>query len=342
MARPLRIDVRGGWYHVTSRGHNREALFLDGGDRAHLLELLEAATTRYGVEVHAYVLMPNHYHLLLRTPDANCSRAMQWINQSYATWWNRRHGRTGHVYEGRFKAILVEEGGWVLAVSQYLHFNPVAVRRLGWGKSQRAAEAQGLAVASPEQVALRVATLRNYVWSSYRAYAGYTEIPPWLSTKDVLSRVKGGRAGYRAVTEERLRQGRDEPVWSKVKWGAMLGSARFTEYLHKGLKVNAETSGKRQLRTRVNWSDVVRAVEDLKGESWDAFCNRHGDWGRDLVLTIARRHTGLTHGELATAAGGMAYATVAMSVRRMEERLKRDATLQSVRAAATNLLNIQT
>lgn len=342
MARPLRIDLRGGWYHVTARGHNREALFLDGRDRAHQLELLEAATERYGVEVHAYVLMPNHYHLLLRTPEANCSRAMQWINQSYATWWNRRHGRTGHVYEGRFKAILVEQGGWVLAVSQYLHFNPVAVRRLGWGKPQRAAEARSLAAPSPEQVALRLATLRDFTWSSYRAYAGYTEIPAWLSTRDVLSRVKGGRAGYRAAAEDRLRQGWREPVWSRVKWGAMLGSARFTERLRKGLKVNAETSGKRQLRTRVGWAAVVRAVEEIKGEPWDEFCNRHGDWGRDLALTIARRYTGLTHGELSAAAGGLAYATVAMSIRRMERRLRSDAALRAASVAATELLNIQT
>ena len=121
MARPLRVNIEGGWYHITSRGQNRERIYYDARDRNRFLELLEEVSKRFGVEVHVYVLMANHYHLLIRTPKANASAAIQWLNQSYGLWWNRRHGRSGHVFQGRFKGVLVEEGGWILALSFYLH-----------------------------------------------------------------------------------------------------------------------------------------------------------------------------------------------------------------------------
>ena len=120
MARPLRIQLRNGWYHVTARGNNRQRIYLDARDRRHLLELLAEMRERQALEVHAFVLMDNHYHLLVRTPHANLSAAIQWLNVAYSVWWNRRHGRTGHVFQGRFKAVVVESGKWVLEGSLYL------------------------------------------------------------------------------------------------------------------------------------------------------------------------------------------------------------------------------
>src|SRR2546427_276528 len=104
MARALRVDVRDGWYHVTARGLDRKLIFKDDRDRGRMLELLEELVDRYGVRVHAFVLMPNHYHLLLETPEGNLSRAMQWLNVGYSVWFNRRHRRVGHLFQGRFKA----------------------------------------------------------------------------------------------------------------------------------------------------------------------------------------------------------------------------------------------
>src|SRR5437899_9529939 len=153
MARPLRIDVRNGWYHVTNRGNNRQIIYLDDRDRLHFLELFGEVVERYGVEVHGYVLMSNHYHVLIRTPDANLSAAVQWLNVAYSIWWNRRHGRSGHVFQGRFKAVLVEAGQWVLACSLYLHLNPVAVQGLGLSKAEKAMEGKGLAKPDRELLA---------------------------------------------------------------------------------------------------------------------------------------------------------------------------------------------
>src|SRR5713226_9346510 len=104
MARPLRIERPGGRYHVTARGNERRAIYRNDRDRFHFMEVLAELPERYGVRVHAYALMDNHFHLLLETPEANLSRAMQWFNVSYCVWFNRRHQRAGHLFQGRFKA----------------------------------------------------------------------------------------------------------------------------------------------------------------------------------------------------------------------------------------------
>jgi REP element-mobilizing transposase RayT len=116
MARPLRLQLRNGWYHLTARGNNRQSIYRDERDCRHFLELVEEMIGRHGVEVHAYVLMDNHYHLLVRTPHANLSAAVQWLNTAYGIWWNLRHGRVGHVFQGRFKSVVVDIGKTLLAL----------------------------------------------------------------------------------------------------------------------------------------------------------------------------------------------------------------------------------
>src|SRR5947207_1301833 len=103
MARPLRINLKNGWYHVANRGNNRQAIYLDDRDRRHFLDLLTEMIERHSVEVHAYVLMSNHYHLLVRTPEANLSAAVQWLNVAYSIWWNRRHERQRACLWGSFQ-----------------------------------------------------------------------------------------------------------------------------------------------------------------------------------------------------------------------------------------------
>src|SRR5947208_1198738 len=107
MARLLRLNREGAWYHVTARGNERRAIFRDDRDRVRFLELLPIWQGRFRIRLHAYVLMPNHYHLLVQTPEANLSRAMQWLNVSYTVGFNRRHDRVGHVLQGRYKAVIV-------------------------------------------------------------------------------------------------------------------------------------------------------------------------------------------------------------------------------------------
>ncbi len=166
-------------------------------------------------------------------------------------WWNRRHGRTGHVFQGRFKGIVVEGGQWLLELSLYVHFNPVAVLGLGWGKGGKAEEGMGLQTPPAEVIATRLETLRGYRWSSYRAYTGYTVAPAWLKMEEVLRRVEGGSAGYRKLAEDRLLQVAAEPLWARLRWGAVLGGEVFAEDLRKGMEIGRETAGRRSLCAEV-------------------------------------------------------------------------------------------
>jgi REP-associated tyrosine transposase len=127
MARPLRIEFAGALYHVTARGNNREAIFLgaDEADREAFLEILGAICERFNWVCHAYCLMTNHYHLLIETPDANLSGGMRQLNGVYTQYVNRTHRRVSHLFQGRFKGILVEREGYLLELARYVVLNPV-------------------------------------------------------------------------------------------------------------------------------------------------------------------------------------------------------------------------
>ena len=329
MARPVRVRVAGGLYHVFSRGHDRQGIFADKRDYAHFLELLQEMREQFRVRVYAYCLMRSHHHLLVRTPEANVSAAIQWINGSYATWFNRRHARSGHLFGERFKAVLVENEAWGLQVSWYVHLNPVMTESMGLGKRQRKAQGLGLLGApTPEAVARRLDALRRHEWSSYPAYVGYSRRPEWLDCEVMLRRA-GGAESYRQAVEERVRQGVEEHFWSRLRWGVTLGSERFAKKVREKASIHRESAGRREWGRRRSFQEIVKIVERLKGEEWSAFRDRYGDWGRDLVLWAGRKYAGLTLKELGTAAGGMDYVAVAAAVRRIAERASSDSRLRS-------------
>jgi REP element-mobilizing transposase RayT len=128
MTRPLRIQFRGAWYHVTSRGNERRDIFSDDTDRGRFLEILADSAAIYGTQIHAYVLMTNHFHLVVHTPQANLSRFMQRFNTTYTVYFNRRYYRRGHLFQGRYKALLVDADNYLLELSRYVHLNPVRVK----------------------------------------------------------------------------------------------------------------------------------------------------------------------------------------------------------------------
>jgi REP element-mobilizing transposase RayT len=328
MARPLRINVAGGWYHITARGHNRQRIYCDREDYGHFMELLGAMSERFRVHVHAYSLMPNHYHLLISTPAGNASRAMQWLNVSYGVWYNLTHDRTGSVFQGRFGSVLVEGGAWGLEVSAYIHMNPIVMSSKGFGKRDRAAERLGWKKPEKEEVERRLADIRTFEWSSYRAYGGYSRKPDWLETGRLLSRVKDGEAGYRRFIEERIRQGVEENIMSKVKWGLVLGGERFARKVRGRVKINRESMGRRELKKQMSFEGIIKALERIKGEAWDDFRDRHGDPGRDLALWCGRRYAGLTLKELGRKVGGLDYSGVSRAIDRVDIRAKTDRRLR--------------
>ena len=346
MARQLRHHYAGGWYHITSRGMGRMAIFIDDRDREHFVELLSEMVERYGVVLHAYVLMDNHYHLLIETPTANASRALQWLNLSHSMWFKTRHGHAGSVFQARFKSIPVEDAGsWALTCSVYIHLNPVRIKALGLGKEDRAREKAALPPEGPpkELVRARLAKLRGHRWSSYRAYAGYAPSPEWLTCATLWERccpaAEDPKMEYRRHLEDYLRQGVGEDLFARINAAVAIGGAAFVENLRKRVprRARGETNA-RAWRRMLPFDEVVRAVESVKGMGWADFAERRGDWGRDLALYIGRMRCGLTLKELGAQAGGLSVPAVAKAVERMAARLKNDKALHRSAAHVLKLL----
>ena len=202
MARPLRLSFPGAVYHVTSRGNARQDIVADDRDRSQWLSLLAHVVDRYGWLCHAYCLMDNHYHLVIETPKPNLSIGMRQLNGRYTQAYNRRHEQVGHVFQGRFTAILVEKDAHLLELCRYVVLNPVRAK----------------IVSHP----------RLWMWSSYRATVGETKAPGWLTTDWILSQFgqRGGpaHARYRTFVAE----GRGWPApWEQLTGQIYLGSEKF-------------------------------------------------------------------------------------------------------------------
>jgi REP element-mobilizing transposase RayT len=335
MARHVRVRVAGGMYHVCSRGDHRGLLFCHDEDVEHFLGLLREAVERYRMRVYAYCFMPNHYHLLVGTPAGNISQVMKWLNGSYGIWFNKRHDITGHVFGERFKAVLIENAGWLLEARVYVHMNCVATEELGLGKAERSAQRSGLSVPPiPEEVEARLKKLRDFRRSSYRGYAGYERIPEWLTSDVLLKRVGEGEedqsSGYRAMVEDRIRQGVNDSSGLNLKWGLVLGGERFARKVRKRLKPGREIRGKKEFGKWISFEEIVRIVERLKDEKWEAFRDKRGDTGRDLALWACRKYGGMSLREAGVKAGGMDYSAVAVSVLRFERRAENDRKLRKI------------
>jgi REP element-mobilizing transposase RayT len=165
MARPWRIQYEGALYHVFSRGNNQQDIFVTDDDRYLFLDTVGQMSERFDIDVFAFVLMDNHYHLLLRTPKANLSRSMQWLGTTYTRRYNLKHFQTGHLFQGRYKSILVENDAYLMQLSYYIHNNPLR--------------------------ASIVKRLVDYRWSSYPAYAYNRSHPDWLDKSLILSQISG-------------------------------------------------------------------------------------------------------------------------------------------------------
>lgn len=328
MARPLRLEYLGAWYHVTARGNERRDIFRDDRDRERFVTLLAELEKRYGLEVHGYVLMPNHYHLMLRlNRESGLSKGMQWLAVSYTVWFNRRHRRSGHLFQGRFKSVVVEFERWGQELSRYVHLNPVRVKALGLSKSARKADRVGLGERLDKSIILqRLKMLREFRWSSYPSYTGYRRPPEWLRTEVILNCLGRGRAaklGYRKYVETAIRSWLEESPWERLAGGLILGGNSFVEELRKRIAGDPKAQPKlKQLHSPVTFERIVECVSQLKGERWEDFVNRRGDWGRDLVLLAARQHTALTNRELGERVGGIDHSAVAQAVKRIQRRLR--------------------
>jgi putative transposase len=201
MARPLRIEFPGALYHITSRGDRQEAIFEDDEDREAFLRVLAEVVERYNWVCHAYCLMTNHYHLVIETVEGNLSRGMRQLNGVYTQVSNRRHQRNGHLFQGRFKGILVDKDAYLLELSRYVVLNPV---RAGMAES-------------PEQ----------WPWSSYGAMVGVIPAPKWLAVDGLLRQFGKVRKKARQRYQEFVLAGVGQRIWDGLRQQIYLGDDAF-------------------------------------------------------------------------------------------------------------------
>jgi REP element-mobilizing transposase RayT len=278
MARPLRLEFPGALYHVTSRGDGREDIYLDDSDRTLFLDILAGVWTRFNWVVHAYCLMGNHYHLLVETPEANLSRGMRHLNGVYTQRFNRAHGRVGHVFQGRYKALFVEREAYLLELARYVVLNPVRARL----------------VTAPG----------DWHWSSYRATVGQEPAPPWLETRWILAAFgetqKQAVPAYTRFVAEG--EGQASP-WAHVKHQAFLGTDAFVE------SMRSRVPGEQDLR------EVPQARARATAEPLAVYARRHA--GRDEAIVAAYASGGYTMQQIGDFFG-LHYSRVSKIIQAME------------------------
>lgn len=203
MARPLRIEFAGALYHITSRGNERKAIYFDDADFEKFLSILGKVCERYNWMVYAYCLMGNHYHLLLETPEANLSMGMRQLNGTFTQAINRKYQRVGHLFQGRFKAILVDKDAYLLELSRYVVLNPVRANM--------------------------VQSLDDWPWSSWHVMTGKAAPPDWLYTDALLAMFAKQATVARKKYVKFVFQGKNVPVWDKLSNQIFLGNDDFVQ-----------------------------------------------------------------------------------------------------------------
>jgi putative transposase len=252
MPRPLRIEYAGAVYHVMARGNHKQAIYADNRDRRLWLETLAEACQKTGWRIHAYVLLDNHYHLLLETPEPNLSAGMKWLQSTYTSRYNRRHRTFGHLFQGRYKAVIIDgrEPNYFQVVSTYIHLNPARAGLIEIGRQK----------------------LKSYRWSSYPWYLS-RQGPAWLSRERVLGSLglaPGQGRGYEAYMEGRVlelgikaKRKELEEQWKELRRGWYVGGASFGERL--GVWLEKAVAGRR----RASHSGPARVAHDQRAaEAW--------------------------------------------------------------------------
>ncbi len=265
MARPLRIEFPGAVYHVTSRGDRREAIFDDDQDRHAFLTVISQATERLDAAILAYCLMDNHYHLVIHTRQGNLSRLMQQLNGVYTQTYNRRHRKVGHLFQGRFKGILVDENAYLLEVCRYVDLNPVRARM----------------VRDPGK----------WRWSSYRAHTGNSVSPAWLDTpavhgyllgRDATTAADRRRAGVRYAAL--VAAGKGVKLWDEaLAHQIYLGGTEFVERMQALME-----------KDKGNAKDIPRLQRRAAAKPINYYLKRNKDRDAGICEAVMRGQHSMT------------------------------------------------
>ncbi len=277
MARPLRIQFENAYYHVTCRGNAGQEIFSNDTDRSTFLDLLKRSSDIYQTEILAYVLMPNHFHLLVKTPLGNLQEFMRHFNISYTSYYNWRHNRRGHLYQGRYKSFLVDADNYLQEVSRYIHLNPIRVKPK-----------------VPESFDEKRRYLREYPWSSYGGYIIQGRRRGFLQVGEVLAYFGGdtarGRRRYEGFVMEGVSKEMPNPLERGVGHG-MIGGREFIEKIRekyiKSAMETRELPAVRKILSQVEPERIIGIVcERFKVEREEIMRKGYRGIGRGVLMEM--------------------------------------------------------
>ncbi|HEY3275566.1 MAG TPA: transposase [Syntrophorhabdaceae bacterium] len=306
MSRPLRIQFKDAYYHVTCRGNGRQSVFLSDQDRKKFLDLLERSLDIYQVNLLAFVLMTNHFHMMVTTPRANLQEFMRHFTISYTSYFNKRHQRSGHLYQGRYKSFLIETDSYLLEVSRYLHLNPIRIKQFSESSFEE-----------------KKAYLDKYPWSSYRDYLSSSRYD-FLSRTDILSRFST-QSSYRDFVEEGI-QGVVNPL-ERGQGHGIIGTAPFIKEI---LKMKMLSSSREQPEAR-------RIIKEAGPDEVLAIIAKHFKItpeevlekrpAKSVAMEFLYRYAGMNQREIGELMG-LDYSSISVARKRLREAAVKDKKLQ--------------
>ncbi|MBI5198984.1 MAG: transposase [Nitrospirae bacterium] len=327
MARPLRIQYQGAVYHITCRGNERKEIFRDNVDRKSFLDILKRSIETYSIKLYAYILMENHFHLLSETPLGNLNEFMRQFNIIYTGYYNRRHTRVGHLFQGRYKGILVDKDNYLSLVSRYIHLNPIRTKGM---------ERRG--------VKENIQFLRGYRWSSLGGYIDKERREDFIDYSVVLGEYGGvtdkGREAYRRKIGGDIAEGLE--IRDKVVGQSIIGGDRFIEWIRerilKKVKGRRELPAVRGLQRYKAKEEIIRAIEEVTGRRISNIINEGGSL-RQIVMDILYRVGGLKGVEIGEMMG-LDYSTISQGRKRLNEKIQKDRNLRVLLNRIENRLSI--
>jgi putative transposase len=326
MVRPLRIEYPGAWYHVTGRGNERKNIFTDDLDKKRFLAILSDTKTLYGTEVHAYVLMDNHFHLIVMTTEANLSTFMQRFNTTYTVYYNRRHQRSGHLYQGRYKAILIEKDSYLLELSRYVHLNSVRIKKF-----------------KRFTIKQKQAIIQTYPWSSYIGYTNVKERESFVSYDEVLGMIGGRNCqqstdNYKKFVTSGIKKDMNIDLWEDVKGQAVLGPDGFLDWVYenylskkdvdirelpgiKGLKIGPNTPEEIAKEVASEFGIVQSKLYQRRSQCRDA---------RLIFLELCRIYLSrnMSLAQMGKRLGAISASAFSRNKVRLREKIEKDANLR--------------
>lgn len=325
MARPLRIQFPGAFYHITCRGIERRKIFIDNKERYRFLAYLSESLETYQVIMHAYILMINHFHLLIQTKKANCSEFMRHFNIRYTGWFNWRHHRNGNLYQGRYKAYLIDADNYLLEVSRYLHLNCVRVKTL-----------RGLEYREQWQY------VRDYQWSSLAGYLNEKGVVKNIEYGLILSMV-GGRKAYRKFVIDGIKKDIDNP-FKTAKSRIILGDDDFVARAKKYIRRASirEQPSYRDIVITVLEPEIVLGILSKECGIKKGVLQRRGVNGdiRGMVAELLYKYSDITQARIGRLIGDIDYVSVHHLRKRFREKMRKSSKVrETFKQAEIKLIN---